>query len=145
MFNQVLALLRTLPEAVYDRDARLLCGGTGTKYPAFQERSQFGDSSLISSYILYATVTGETLPLEHGMNSSLLDPARAIPVPHDARFPCAYISGVASHFDVPLEVIAMQTEAKPGIRPKWDIWMLRDEGHKEGYINDSVIAALASK
>ena len=140
-FDAIIEALKKVKDAVYDRDARLFCGGKGTEYPNFEE----SQDNMHSSYILYATVNGRTLPLEHGMNSSLIDESRAIEPPKDCQMPCAYVSGLASHFDKPLEVLAVETEAKTGIRPKWDIWLVRDVGDSEGYIHDSVARALAKR
>jgi hypothetical protein len=144
-FENIMKALQGVDGAVYDKDARLFCGGDGTEYPAFGENHRAVGGADFSSYILYATVGGKTLPLEHGMNHSLMDESRAMEVPDGCAMPCAYVSGLASHFDKPLEVLAIETEAKPGIRPKWDVWMVRDIGDKEGYINDSVARAISQR
>jgi hypothetical protein len=141
MFDTLMLGLMYMENAVYDDNARLLCGGKGTPYPAFTERA----GSMHSSYILYATVGGRTLPLAHGMNSSLIDQSRAMEPPKGTNMPCAYASGLAYHFDKPLEVLALETPSEEGIKPKWDIWMLRDMGEDDGYLNDSVARALSRR
>jgi hypothetical protein len=136
-FNQLITALKTVNESIYDKNARLFCGGV-KQFPEFEELV----NNVHRCYILYATINGKTLPVEHGINYSMIDLSRAMEAPKEAKKSCAYHLGLASHFDKPLEVLALETEAKEGIKPKWDIWMLRDIGDREGYIQNNVAIAL---
>jgi len=141
-FERIMAALKGGDVITYDNNARLFCGGEGTPFPEFEE----DDGNVHSSYILYATVDGRTLPLEHGMNSSLTDKSRAMEIPRGANMPCAYDSGLASHFNKPLEVLAIEIPGTDGkTRPKWDLWMVRNVGEQSGYIHDSLAGVLAGR
>jgi hypothetical protein len=134
-FELLIETLKGIKGIVYDRDARLFLGGEGTQFPAFQDNH--------GSYIMYTTISGKTFPLEHGISISMTDKSRAMEPPKDCRLPCAYALGVGYHFDKPLEVLALETKAEEGVRPKWDIYMLRDISDKEGYLNNKVAKSLS--
>ena len=119
-------------------DSRLIIGGEGTYYPEFSEKS----NNCQADYILYASVLGKVLPLAHGMNTTLINPSNALPIPQEGTESCIYPLGIAYHCDKPLEVIALEEKGKQKVRDKWHLLMLRHLGQQEGYLSDRIVPAL---
>ncbi|MFH1409632.1 MAG: hypothetical protein ABIH34_07010 [Nanoarchaeota archaeon] len=138
-FDLLISSYKDAKGAIYDRDARLFLGEEGTTHPPFHECND----SQHAQYVFYVSIRGKTLPLEHGMNSSMIDEERAVEPPEGTAMPYACASGLASHFDKPLEVLAIETEAKQGSLAKWNILLLRDIGDETGYIHNTLLRAMA--
>ena len=169
-FDKAVEMLKKEPGFIYVRDARLFCAeGPGSKYPLIVEMVD-GHTDIIP---LYATIQGKTLPANSGLELALYDVERAMPIPikpkksdedetitfetkrgivYGSRNPGAnintaiarvFVTGVASHFGKPLEVVAK--EIKIGYSSKWEIALLRDIGDEIGYVNSSYCNAVPLK
>jgi hypothetical protein len=142
MFEKILVVLKPAKGAVHVRDAKLFAGKDGTEFPPFVEdmRDKDGKPYGSASFLIYATDGGKTLPAETAIFPSLADWGAHSRCEHSA---CVTVhAGLDAVIDKPVEVLAVELEGKDGIRPKWEIWMIRD-GTDFGFLHDSVARALS--
>jgi hypothetical protein len=139
-FEHLLYRLKPVPKIVHSRDARLFEGKTETSYGPFQEDIRDGSGKRIGAayFLIYATIDGRTLPVETGIIPSLADTSKS---ECGGRGCGAIHAGLDAVIEKQLEVLAMPTEGKDGVRPKWEIILLRN-GDDFGFVNDSVLAVL---
>lgn len=107
---------------------------------------------MYASYLTYATINGKTMPINPSIIPSMLDFSGCEAKSCDGVKKLYYIpkpcictaahDTIDSVIDKPLEVLAMQLEGENGIRPKWQILLLRD-GEGSGFIHDDAAHELS--
>jgi len=135
LFEDTVGTLRAVNGIVYDTDARIFMFEEGTDHPLVHEP--------IGDYMFYATVGGETLLMEPGMIGSMHDESRSMAAPEGCPLPPVYFAGIGSHFDKPVEVLAMRSDLNvEGISPKWYVCTVRDVGDRAGFVDDKIAGAV---
>jgi hypothetical protein len=141
MFDRLLVSLKSVQGVVHVRDAKLFMGQEGTPYAPFVEhrRDTEGRVNGGAAYVVYATINCISMPVETGIFPSIADFSECS-VPMSSCH--ALNAGLDAVIDKPVEVLAVELEGKEGVRPKWQIWMIRD-GTDSGFLHNTVALALS--